>query len=306
MSQSRRKRTDRIDPTRVYERFLAENRQLDGLVALYLDPNIGKLVVTVERIPDVLEAGFLANTGIEVVVEEGRPAKLLYASQMYLRVPPMSKIEGGDPIWHPANGWGTIAFARARIKFRDHQNNGRHLRNVVMGCNHILALLDKGVGNSPINSFRSTSMFALDYWWPVTNPAVDPVDVAFATGPSLTDYIPASVRGLGKITGIGTVTPGDRVFKCGAATSITTGIDGDKEYVNIPSYGRHVNLRRVPPGFADVGDSGSAVLNKNNELVGIVVAGRETASGIVSYYLPIIPLNGPDDHTGPNLKLEFL
>ena len=54
-----------------------------------------------------------------------------------------------------------------------------------------------------------------------------------------------------------------------------------------------IKLRRTRPGFADVGDSGAAVLNDARQLVGIVIAGAHKPHGYITYYLPTIPLNAP-------------
>jgi len=240
-----------------------------------------------------------------VRVEEGGPVKLFAPDQSRLPVPPRGKITGGDAIWNPNGGWGTMAFATPKLTFVDHQEAKHVVNNAVVSCNHILAMLDLAQPNDQIVTFRKQTDLWLDYYWPVLDNNYVPVDVAVGQSSDLTAFAENEVRGLGKIRGVAAPADRERVFKCGAATSITTAKDDGVGAILIPYYNnRTVILRKTTPDFADVGDSGSAVLNANRELVGFVVAGRQTATGIVTYYLPAAPL-GASPSPDPALRLSL-
>ncbi len=240
-----------------------------------------------------------------VRVEEGGPVKLLAPDQSRLPVPPRGKITGGDAIWNPNGGWGTMAFATPTLTFMDHRAKKHVVNNAVVSCNHILAMLDLALPNDQIVTFRKQTELWLDYYWPVLDNNYSPVDVAIGQSTDLLAFAENEVRGLGNIQGVATPVDGERVFKCGAATSITTARDDGVGAIKIPYYNnRTVFLRKTTPDFADVGDSGSAVLNTKRELVGFVVAGRQTAAGIVTYYLPTAPL-AASQGADPLLRLSL-
>lgn len=253
------------------------------------------VVFTVEdrsKWPDSNELKFDGFPNIIGRVEEGPPVKLFAPDQSRLPVPPRGKITGGDAIWNPRGGWGTMAFAAPTVTFIDHQDATRVVNNAVVSCNHILAMLDLAQPNDQLVTFRKETDLWLDYYWPVLDNSILPVDVAVGQSSDLSAFAASEVRGLGQIRGVAATVDRERVFKCGAATSITTARDDGLGAIQIPYYNnRTVILRKTTPDFANVGDSGSAVLNTRRELIGFVVAGRQTAAGIVTYYLPTAPLN---------------
>ncbi|MBL8906334.1 MAG: hypothetical protein JNM20_06635 [Rhizobiales bacterium] len=301
-------------------RKLLKSRESDeGFVAaeLVVEASSGKpdedadrvyvLVITVEdrasfHFPEELRAD-----GIDFLVriEEGPPAKLLAPDQSRLPVPPRGRITGGDAIWNPNGGWGTMAFATPTLTFVDHQDVRQVVNNAVVSCNHILAMLDLAQLNDQIVTFRKQVDLWLEYYWPVQDAAYSPVDIAVGQSSNLTAFAQNEVRGLGQVRGVTAAVDRERVFKCGAATSITTARDDGVGAIRMPYYkDRTVWLRKTTPDFADVGDSGSAVLNSNRELIGFVVAGRQTAAGIVTYYLPTAPLNASPS-ADPLLRLSL-
>jgi len=300
--------------------FLQADDKIEGLVAIEFiqevsspefdtkgGANVPIIVFTVEDrskvdLPNELKIGFASYL---VRVEEGGPVRLFAPDQSRLPVPPRGKITGGDAIWNPNGGWGTMAFATPTLTFYDHQDAKHVVSNAVVSCNHILAMLDLALPSDQIVTFRKQTDLWLDYYWPVLNNGVPPVDVAVGQSTDLTAFAPNEVRGLGKITGVAAAVDRERVFKCGAATSITTARDDGLGAIQIPYYNnRTVILRKTTPDFADVGDSGSAVLNTNREIVGFVVAGRQTAAGIITYYLPTAPL-GASPSPDPLLRLSL-
>lgn len=307
-------------------KFIDRNEAIDGLVAIdsviedSSNPDLDKseqvlvVVITVEdrsKSPDSNELlrrfGELKADGLPVVVrvEEGGPVKLLAPDQSRLPVPPRGKIAGGDAIWNPNGGWGTTAFATPTLTFKDHQGATQVVTDAVVSCNHILAMLDLAQPADQIVTFRMQANLWLEYYWPVLDNSVPPVDIAVGRSGDLSAFAANEVRGLGEIRGVAAAIDGERVFKCGAATSITTARDSGVGAIQIPYYNnRTVMLRKTTPDFADVGDSGSAVLNTKREIIGLVVAGRQTAAGIVTYYLPTAPLAAPAS-ADPLLRLSL-
>ena len=93
---------------------------------------------------------------------------------------------------------------------------------VVVSCNHILAMLDLAQPADQIVTFRMQANLWLEYYWPVLDNSVPPVDIAVGRSGDLSAFVANEVRGLGEIRGVATAIDGERVFKCGAATSITT------------------------------------------------------------------------------------
>ena len=273
----------------------------DWLVAMDADPETGIVTLTVtdtEAATDLVAGMAIAVDGarkrITIEVEEGSPVELLLSGQAHLPVPPSGPTTGGDPIWHGKNGWGTLALASPQITIIDDTGNPKVVANAMLGCNHILGLLDKAVAGDAIGLYRAPASATLNYFWPVTNAALNPIDIALAELSTPADAAMREVRGLGPVTTVAEPVPGKRLFKCGARTSITTALDDGWETVQIDDYAKSpIKLRRTRPGFADVGDSGAAVLNDARQLVGIVIAGAHKPHGYVTYYLPTIPLNAP-------------
>jgi hypothetical protein len=270
----------------------------DGLVAIDADVEEGVITVTVtDRKAARLERSMTVETDggsrdFAVRVEEGSPAQLFLFGQAHLPVPPSGPTTGGDPIWHGDNGWGTLALASPQITIVDHAGQQKIVANAMLGCNHILGLLDQAQPSDAIGLYRTPGSATLDYFWPVTDTTVDPVDVALARFTATGKTVMRDVRGLGPVTGVAATVNRERLFKCGARTSITTAFDDMWGIVPVPAYAdRMVILRKTRPDFADVGDSGAAVLNRARQLVGIVVLGRHMPNGdYITYYLPTVPL----------------
>ncbi|HUE45142.1 MAG TPA: hypothetical protein VMO81_02715, partial [Aestuariivirgaceae bacterium] len=204
----------------------------DWLVAMDADPetNIVTLTVTDREAATDMDARMAVEIDgvrrdITLAVEEGSPVELLLSGQAHLPVPPSGPTSGGDPIWHGKNGWGTLALASPQITIIDDTGNPKVVANAMLGCNHILGLLDKALAGDAIGLYRTPASATLNYFWPVTNPALDPIDIALADFSTPADAAMREVRGLGPVTAVAEPVPGERLFKCGARTSITTAFD---------------------------------------------------------------------------------
>jgi hypothetical protein len=98
------------------------------------------------------------------------------------------------------------------------------------------------------------------------------------------------VRGLGTITGVRQPISGDRLSKYGWTTHLTSGLDLGTYMVeldpdNLP--GQRFLVRRVSGRFADEGDSGAAILDRDRKLVGLVIAGKDVVDQ--TYYTQALP-----------------
>jgi hypothetical protein len=285
---------------KVLQTLLDSREWPDWLVAIDADLEASVVTVTVtDRKAVDLERSIAveadgARRDFAIRVEEGPPAQLFLFGQAHLPVPPSGPTTGGDPIWHGENGWGTLALASPQITIVDHTGQQNIVPDAMLGCNHILGLLDQAQPGDAIGLYRTPGSATLKYFWPVKDAAVDPVDVALAELSTPANTLMREVRGLGPVTGVAAPIRHERLFKCGARTSITTALDDGWGVLLTPQYGKPaVILRKTRPDFAGIGDSGAAVLNRARELVGIVIAGRLMPHGLVTYYLPTLPLGTP-------------
>lgn len=299
---------------RLISSFLEANSKVHGLIAVDAVLSNGQATIVVKTSDRSLaDVGYRFLTKldgedveVEVKVEDSPPFQFFLSGQAHLPVPPQGNIYGGDPVWHPLNGWGTLALSSPQVTIIDHTNTSRTVPNAVLSCNHILALIDRANSGDRLSNFRSRAICELNYFWPITNVAIDPIDLAIGRSQNLGDYQPREVRGLGQITGVSAPSNNERVFKSGARTSITTALDDGVGSLFVSYYAnRSVFLRKTTANFADVGDSGAAVLNENRRLVGFVVGGLPTSAGMVTYYLPTRPLGDPAPVTSLSVSISI-
>ncbi len=95
---------------------------------------------------------------------------------------------------------------------------------------------------------------------------------------------------------------GDRVSKFGAATGFTEGVVADVSYPDhwyweYRSENAPRQIRIAPSGkgaFAEIGDSGAAVFNRRDEIVGILWGSNASGDGVASHIIPVIDALGLD------------
>jgi len=111
--------------------------------------------------------------------------------------------------------------------------------------------------------------------------------------------IPNEIMHIGQLTGRDVTFPGDDVAKFGRTTQFTVGkviSDTLTFTVNYQNFGNHIyynqlriqDINPIVP-FSLPGDSGSIVINEDKEVVGMIMAGGETANG--SKYTIANPIN---------------
>ena len=197
---------------------------------------------------------------------------------------PGALIKGGDSAAHYLFPIGTVALAIPDYALPQ--------RSILISCNHVFARVNLGLFGDAIlrpdyvdgGRWPRNAIGALMSFVPVNlKPnGLNTVDVALAVVPAKA-AAPFKVRGIGAISPeiADDVAPGDSVQKVGRSTGLTTG--------TISSVGAviKINYRRL--GFEDVtvifedqlvtdnmcayGDSGSLLLNRAAQPIGLLFAG---------------------------------
>jgi hypothetical protein len=197
-------------------------------------------------------------------------------------------IMGGDPIWNnAANQWGTILFAAASDSMLTVESNA--CAGQCLSCNHVLRVGSE----TEVSTTDYVSSMTVE-WGSIPDPNSPGAwtDIGGAKiKHSDTVIAPLTIRGLGKIQGIGRAEVGMRLAKYGATTGLTTGYDlgpalrdlNQTDKIDKMSY-----IRVVSGYFADRGDSGAAVLDSTRKLVGMIVSGKP---GVLdeAYYIEATP-----------------
>jgi hypothetical protein len=274
-------------------------RGLPGLKAIDVDLNAGVCVITAsdqaaEKLAKKVAVSIdQQRVELTTILQDGPEAQLLFTVEGPLPIPPSGQVCGGDAIWDPAiRGWGTLAFSSLIVQMLDSTGTPiGPVNNAILSCNHVLARMDAALIGDQLATYAEPSSITLAGFLPITNLAVPPIDVAIGQTGAIAHTIPHEVRGLGSIQNVAIATSGLRLFKNGARTGITTAHDVGWGLVTVAAYGnRSVILRQTEPWFSDMGDSGSAVLDRYRNLVGIVTMGRVVNGVPITYYLPTAPI----------------
>jgi hypothetical protein len=188
-------------------------------------------------------------------------------------------IMGGDPIWHNKAGhWGTVAFAlgpkdKVKVAGNDcagHLITAHHVVN--LGTEHKAVSVTDYVNTMTVE-WQEPPPKSGDRWMDLAAVKIDDKLLEL-------NHVPVrglEVRGLGRIQNVRQSRYGDRVYKYGATTGLTAGIDLGPALRDVDeSDSNHAMywVRVVSGHFADNGDSGAAVLDGERNLVGIVVSGK--------------------------------
>ena len=245
--------------------------------------------------------------GVELDLREGPPATLYACPDGFTPAPipdtPTGPLRGGDAIW-PSNTlyddvsgtpctWGTIAFVARHIRIRDGAIV-RQFENACVSCSHILSRSESATVNEPVSTLEYPNQLSLEWWRPIKQQA-HLIDVAVASFPS---SIPANyreVRGLGLISGVRQPFDGVSLVKFGARTGLSRGRDLGVAQVTFDYTQRAHFIRVVSAGFSLIHDSGSAVLDADRNLVGLLVGG----DGTYTYYIPAAQMH--ENSIDPNL-----
>ncbi len=113
-------------------------------------------------------------------------------------------------------------------------------------------------------------------------PGVNRVDAALAR-PLSTDRVSPDILGIGVPTGVGEATLGMQVQKSGRTTGYTTGVITQIDAtVRIDYYGPAALFegQLIASPMSQPGDSGSAILDRDRRVVGLLFAGSEAATVI--------------------------
>ncbi len=235
---------------------------------------------------------------IALVVGQDKGSAQLY---MGFSPPPWQysgRLMGGDPIWNEDAGqWGTITFAVSATS--NITLEGIACANQSISCNHVLNV---GAG-SDVSTTNFPNTMKLAWHTNPPSPAGHWVDIGGAEFIVDVPFSHMKLHGLGKITGVKQPQTGIRVSKYGAVSGLTSGRDLGMA-LRIIDYKNHPKdfflIRIVSGYFGTVGDSGSAVVDADRNLVGILVAGNPGHRD-ETYYIQAVPRG----QISPNPKLSI-
>jgi len=188
---------------------------------------------------------------------------------------------GGVSCGHPKVTAGTLgAVVKDKITGK----------RVILSNNHILAASNQGNIGDPIyqpgvydgGSEADTIAKLLRFVEIKRPPETNLVDAALAE-PLSEDLVSENILGIGKIVGYGEAVEGMKVVKSGRSSGVTSGTVFDCHatvkvygYPWEEEYAIFEDQIVIKPAIAAGGDSGSALLDEVNRLVGLIFAGSDT------------------------------
>jgi hypothetical protein len=196
--------------------------------------------------------------------------------------------------------WGTNTFYAQQVTFFG-AGGVQHgpFQDVCVGCAHVLQSTIGSVGDVVT---APGYPYGLRLLWvhpeieqqPVTNWA-DVAVAEFTGSPPQKPGTSLNVFGLGNVRQIGTQPDiGSFCVKFGATTGLTGGFELGLVLRRLPDgFGDLYMLRTVSGRFCAPGDSGAAVLDASNNLLGIVIGGASEVDE--NWYVPVFDgAGGPD------------
>jgi hypothetical protein len=189
-------------------------------------------------------------------------------------------LRGGDEARNVASIYGgTIAFAGSPTI------EGTHRPKVAVSCSHVLAISTNNQILSPLFGVCMDLLYA----YPVPYGG-QWVDLAFATIRVGTVHKDNTIKGLGELQGVRQPTFRSKVYKYGLGTGLTSGRDLGMVWRKLGG-SADPNLylvRTVSGNFSGFGDSGAAIVDKDRNFLGLVVAGIPAIKG-ERYYISALP-----------------
>lgn len=278
---------------------LKKKLQEEGISGIS-DPN-GKIRIYCETEEDVkkilTEMPEVKIAGVSYKVEAVLSGRF-YALQA--RTSRWRPAPGGVSIGHPKVTAGTLGCV-----IRDKLTGKR----VILSNNHILAASNQGKIGDPIyqpgvydgGTEADTIAKLLRFVEIKRPPETNLVDAALAE-PLSDDLVSDDILDIGKIVGIGEAVEGMVVKKSGRTTEVTSGkVFDTKATIKVygypweEEYAIFEDQIIVMPAIAKGGDSGSACLDENNRLVGLLFAGSDefTAFNKISNVMNLLDLEMP-------------
>lgn len=267
-------------------------------------------------------ASFSTGDGerVEFIVSESPGASLFACPGETVPVAanpaPSTKMQGGHPIWHSSTSadWGTVAFTAKKIRVEDRAGHVIESNNAALTCNHVIALEDTAApGDVVQNDVKSGALY--DFLKITSAGGAPPmVDVALAQFRASDVTRQAKVEDIGLLAGVSEL-PGLRtsyakavIKKYGWRSKLTVGLDLGWVTLNYGAYDRQYVVRMASSGFACCHDSGSAIIDAGNSVVGILIAGEPypcEARGF-QFFIPCVAEGAADISTDPGVCVFWL
>lgn len=216
----------------------------------------------------------------------------------------LTNVDHYDPETPPNVFWGTNTFYASQVTFfGDDGTQHGPFENVCVGCAHVMQL-EMGSLNDILTAPGYPNGLALQWVHPEIDrhPVVNWADVAVANFVGEFPRRPGTslnIFGLGAVNVIGSQQDSE-IFrvKFGAGSGLTGGYELGLVLRRLPDgLGDLYMLRAVSGRFCSRGDSGAAVLDDENNLLGIVIGGASEVDE--NWYVPVFDGAGADNpHPG--------
>lgn len=174
------------------------------------------------------------------------------------------------------NFYGTIAFTAGSVQWSITggacAGGSCAAAPAIVSCNHVIALSDVGQPGDVIYTQEQPAFGTLTCAIPFRCGTW--VDLALGTVGNVANTLKWSVKTIGGLAGIRRPNIGEFIHKHGARTNYTKGNVTGKTNINSTG-GVFRGVFSTTPGFSCHGDSGSAVVAGNGDVVGIISWGDE-------------------------------
>jgi|GEM_PF-6049438 len=200
---------------------------------------------------------------------------------------------GGDACWIDSSpsDWGTLAFAAHYIRIRDGAGTDIDINDGCLGAGHVFGW--KSAPGDLLSVPGHAQALRFVGALPVAG-AARPIDAALARLNNVAQATRGSVRGFPTLTGVATPMTGQWIAKNSAKSGVTAGLDEGPVIIQADGV-IFKGVRRTTPGFACCHDSGAAVLDQNQNFVGLIFATQNAACNLrpCAYYIPARKFGDP-------------
>ena len=212
---------------------------------------------------------------------------------------------GGCSIGHPKVSAGTLGCA-IKLKGVKYVLSNNHVLAASASVQNPRASIGDHIYQPGVydRGTEADTIGNLVWYQPFDEKGVNVIDAALCE-PASQDLLSEEILDVGKITGVGTAKIGDTVQKSGRTTAVTVSDVLDVNATVKVSYGIFILTMQnqiITNYMAKGGDSGSALLDMNRNLVGLLFAGSSYVTvhnHIANILSAIVPPTPPTAPTSP-------